>query len=250
MSAATGIPVFPSEGQHDDDVVHDELYYQEMYALMANQGGSSNGGSIPTRRPPKLTSQFGGSPLHALAKQQNWGRLLASASVDLLYILDEHHRTPLHYAIEYGADDECILALVRLAPFQVRVKDVMGHDTPIHMACDLGVGLIIMYSLLEADSQIVRRNNSHKQRVLHMENALGRTPLDLIRMHDTAEDPMPENPVATWRSGGFHGVFRAAQKMATNLVKLPWKYHKEDYGAVVDVVEEEMETFPPSVPTA
>ena len=80
----------------------------------------------------KLDSVFGGTPLHKFAIAEDWDKLLAAGAddVDLLRTLNEHRRTPLHYAVESGASEDVILELIRLGPFQVRVRGLSIWHAP------------------------------------------------------------------------------------------------------------------------
>ena len=182
------------------------------------------------RRPE---GKFGGSTLHKFAKERKWTLLLASANIDLLYILDEHSRTPLHYLIELGCeDDNVILELIRLAPYQVRVADT-ANETPVHLACDYGVGLIVAYALLEADVSQGRGRPS----VLTMENSSGKTPLDLIRKHNI-QSGNNDNELTTTPSTTANTLFKEFMTAVQRIGKMPWKYHAEEYTSVLEVLEE------------
>ena len=182
----------------------------------------------------KVEGKFGGSKLHQLAKSNQWSMLLASCTTDLLWVLDEHNRTILHYAFENGAESDCILELIRLAPYQVRVADT-AKETPIHMACDYGCSLIVAYALLEAEY----KEGRGKQSILRQPNAQGKTPLDLIRHHDLSKTKPPseltqqqQRPTsATYIFGVFSHISKAYSI-------LPWKYHVEEHEGVLQVFEE------------
>ena len=167
---------------------------------------------------------FGGTDLHRYARQQEWAKLLAACDGHRLRILNEYNRTPLHYCIEGGAPDDVILELVKVAPFQVRVRDASG-ETPLHLGCFMGMGLVVTYALLEADARSARGSKS----VLTIRNKEGKTPLCIMRNSHRASS-LVRAFVAE------HFKFQALQNTVKN--KRPWKFHREEYDAVLDVLEE------------
>jgi len=234
----------------------------DTYALFDDHIAAATGAVplLPTTSPPpnrqqqqqqrnqKFQGKFGGSPLHTYAKEGQWTKLLASATIDLLYILDEHHRTPLHYAIENGgccsgADHQnVVLELIRIGPpGLVRVADADAKETPMHLACDYGMGLVTAYALLDADARHARGRPS----VLTLKNANGKTPMDLIRKHDlqgtssmamtttttTTTDGNQQQPMAML----FMGMITSVKNVFTIT---PWKYYAEEHPAVLQALEE------------
>lgn len=154
--------------------------------------------------PARFEGKFGGTDLHKYAKAGNWSKLLACAEPSLFSTLNEHHRTPLHYALEQGAPDDVVLELIRLAPYQVRIPDD-AKETPLHIGCEFGMGLIVVYSMLEADGTQARGQPS----VLTLKNADGKTPLDILR--------------------------ESKKRFRTTL---PWKYHADEKDGVMEILEE------------
>jgi hypothetical protein len=135
----------------------------------------------PEQRPPqRMDGVFGGTELHRLARRGEWSMLLASFDVETSKILNEHSRTPLHYAIEQGnAPDEVVLELIRIAPFQVRVKDVAGN-TPLHLGCQFGMGLAVLEYILEMDD-ILTGGDDNKS-IVTMPNNDNNTPLQIFNL--------------------------------------------------------------------
>ena len=212
---------------------------EEVYTLTDNLdthailgGGSGSNSTAAPSRKHQLQGIFGGSKLHGLAKSHQWTKLLASATPELLYVLDEFNRTPLHYAIEQGCEeDEVLLELIRVGPWQVRVPDSEG-ESPVHLACDFGCSLVVAYALLEADVQHAKGRPS----VLTMKNASQKTPLDLIRGHDTNKQSTETKK--NRNAYGMSEFFETLSNLASSLTTLPWKYHRDDYEAVLAVFEE------------
>lgn len=153
----------------------------------------------------KYEGTFGGTVLHKYAKSGGWTRLIASANSELLLKLNEHHRTPLHYAVESGAPEEVILELIRLSPGQVRVPDTAG-ETPMHLGAQFGMGLLVLYGMLDADATVGRG----KPALLGIQNKSGMNPVQIIREA---------------------GVIRRK-------LKIPWKHCKDDYQTVLGAMEE------------
>lgn len=154
-----------------------------------------------------MEGKFGGTDLHKYAKASEWTKLLAASNETQLKTLNEHNRTPLHYAIESGAPSEILIELVRVGPFQARIRDVRG-DTPLHLGCEAGMDLITTYSLLEADGKARGR-----QSVLTMKNKNGKTPVELIKGA---------------RRPDFFG----------NDLGVTWHYHQGEYDGVLAAIEE------------
>ena len=213
-----------------DEDVYTQTDNLDTYAFLGG-GAGSNSTAAPSRK-HRLQGIFGGSKLHGLAKSHQWTKLLASATPELLYVLDEFNRTPLHYAIEQGCEeDEVILELIRVGPWQVRVPD-SGRESPVHLACDFGCSIVVAYALLEADVQHARGRPS----VLTMENASQKTPLDLIRGHDTDKQSIETDK--TRNANRMSIFFQTLSDFASSLTTLPWKYHRDEYQAVLAVFEE------------
>ena len=155
-----------------------------------------------------MEGKFGGTDLHKYAQASEWTKLLAAANETLLKTLNEHNRTALSYAIENGAPSDVLIELIRIGPFQVRIKDVRG-DTPMHLGCEVGVDLITIYSLLDAEGKARGR-----QSVLTMKNKNGKTPVEVIR---GAKRPK---------------VFGKVD------LGLSWRYHQDEYEGVLAAIEE------------
>ena len=164
----------------------------------------------------KLDSVFGGTPLHKFAIAEDWDKLLAAGAddVDLLRTLNEHRRTPLHYAVESGASEDVILELIRLGPFQVRVRDVSGN-TPLHVGCQFGMPLVVVYGLLEADA----KNGRGRKSVLFLVNNDNMTPLQIMQLPQKAS-----STVGKW--------FNVDWKVNV------WQRHRDQAEAVMQVLEE------------
>ena len=154
-----------------------------------------------------MEGKFGGTDLHTYAKASEWSKLLAASNETLLKTLNEHNRTALHYAIENGAPSEILIELIRVGPFQARIRDVRG-DTPLHLGCEGGMDLITTYSLLDADGKARGR-----QSVLAMKNKNGKTPVELIK-----------------------GARRP--KVFGKELGLAWRYHLNEYEGVLAAIEE------------
>ena len=156
----------------------------------------------------KMEGKFGGTDLHTYAKSSSWSKLLAAANPNLLRTLNEHNRTPLHYAIENGAPTDVLVELMRVGPHQVRIRDVQ-KETPMHLGCEAGMDLVTAYALLDADATAGRG----RQSVLAMKNANEKTPLELIRWAKRA-------------------------KIMGRDMGVAWRYHKDEYEGVLTAVEE------------
>ena len=154
-----------------------------------------------------MEGKFGGTDLHTYAKASEWSKLLAASNETRLKTLNEHNRTALHYAIENGAPSEILIELIRVGPFQARIRDVRG-DTPLHLGCEGGMDLITTYSLLDADGKARGR-----QSVLAMKNKNGKTPVELIK-----------------------GARRP--KVFGKELGLAWRYHLNEYEGVLAAIEE------------
>lgn len=130
---------------------------------------------------PKLEAVFGGTVLHKYARAKEWDTLVSSCSYSsdarLLRTLNEHQRTPLHYCVEGGAPEDILLEMIRIAPFQVRVRDLSG-ETPLHLGCQFGVPLLVVYAMLEADATTAKGSPS----VLTLRNHDGMTPLQILQL--------------------------------------------------------------------
>ncbi|KAG7371353.1 ankyrin repeat domain protein [Nitzschia inconspicua] len=181
--------------------------------MMNDHGSTEKCLPAPEQRPPpSLDGVYGGTELHRLARRNEWTMLLASFDIEKAKILNEHYRTPLHYAIEQGtAPDEVVLELIRIAPFQIRVKDVSG-STPLHLGCQFGIGLAVVEYMLEMDDLLTSGDDNKS--IVTMRNNDNKIPLQ---------------------------IFKLSQKMSRAVKKLLdtdwscnfWKHHREEFVPVL-----------------
>jgi hypothetical protein len=232
--------------------------YAPFFGLEANRSAARQS-SCSSK--PLFEGTFGGTILHTYAQQRQWERLLASATRDKLHILNEYNRTVLHYAIEQGAPEDCCLALIQLAPNQVRVQDISG-DTPVHLGCEFGMSLVVTYALLEADGTIARG----RQSVLLLKNAESKTPVDKVRakMNEKESSPAAAASSRTARGGdsnskdssrrsllfmkrlssSFPNLKPVMEQVAADFKEIMggrpmmWKHNKDEFESVRAAVEE------------
>lgn len=159
---------------------------------------------------------FGGTRLHKLARSGQWTLLLASWDDDLAHTTNEHNRVPLHYAVESGAEDDVITALLQVSPFQLRVRDVSGN-TALHLGCQFGMSLDVLQYMLELDE--LYTTDSTGVSLLLPPNNDGKTPLQLLDFSKKA-------------SRALDRVFQ----VGGNRVTL-WKHNRTDYPAVLMQLE-------------
>lgn len=201
--------------------------------------------SSPSQSSQKLESVFGGTVLHKYARSKDWTKLLTSCRsstyAGLLRTLNEHQRTPLHYAIESGAPEDVILELIRLAPFQVRVRDLSG-ETPLHLGCQFGIPLIVVYALLEADATTAKGSPS----VLTLRNDDDMTPLDILQLPQETAHQI--NQTLSWVAQQASRLFSTSSSQPpspeTSVIEEPdltgvnWQYHRDQADLVLRALEE------------